>query len=108
MEPPSLPAAQNSIDQRELQSQRELPPTVTEAAYPTRPTRSNPPRADHKTVRFYKGMIHWLGLVMALSNIALAAIAKDTIGSMSAFTAINGFDFVTETYNAIGIVSYNY
>ena len=52
-------------------------------------------------------MIHWMGLVMAVSNSVMTAITNEAVGSVAAYTAMNGFDFVTQTYDAIEMVSFN-
>ena len=55
---------------------------------------------------FYKVKIHHLGLVAAVANTILTAMACEAVGSLTAYSAMQGFDAVTETFDAINIVSY--
>ena len=55
---------------------------------------------------FYKAKIHHLGLVAAVANTILMALVCKAVGSLTAYSAMQGFDAVIETFDAINIVSY--
>ena len=97
----AAPTSPQIRQQREHHVMKEPQPSA-ESAYLERDQR--PGRT--KPVGFYKVKIHRLGLVATVANTILMAMACEAVGSLTAYSAMQGFDAVTETFDAINIVSY--